>query len=402
MKRGDDTINGGGDDDRIFGGLGLDTLNGDGGDDIIAGDANNDSIDGGFGSDIIFGGDGDDTINGNAGVDFIHAQGGNDLVFGGTEIDIIRGNEGDDELHGGEGNDRLFGNDGNDRLFGEAGLDRLFGLAGNDALVGGVGTEDNRLSGGEGFDRFISASTEDVLLDRNGGDALLNFVNGSSEWTNLEIEVIDEGLDRLVAETGNTRLLIDPLSGSPLVFVKENTIPQGISLASNELVEVEDFIFNPATGSLESTPRLERRISFADWEEGVDTLSNLRILEVPRTIALGWASEEAISSVLPSQTSLFSQFLQLSTWLEDAPVVNADIFQVSGDDQSFYREDSVFAVDTQDPIGARNDLDARISPEQDFASTWQLFFTPGEEAEKQRLSQKLEQIDGLFALLAIA
>ena len=185
------------------------------------------------------------------------------------------------------------------------------------------------------------------------------------------------------------------------MFVKENTIPQGISLATNTLVEVEDVIFNPATGRLESTPRLERRISFADWPENVENLSNLRILEVPRTIALGWASQEAISAVLPSQTSFYNQFLQLSNWLEDAPVINADIFQVSGDGQSFYREDSVFAVDTQDDASARNDLDARISPEQDFASTWQLFFTPGEAAEQQRLSQKLELVDDLFSFLSI-
>jgi hypothetical protein len=196
-------------------------------------------------------------------------------------------------------------------------------------------------------------------------------------------------------------LLKDPLSGNPLVFVKENTIPQGISLATNTLVEVEDFIFNPASGRLESTPRLERRISFADWPETVDNLSNLRTLEVPRTIALGWASTEAIAAVIPSQTSFFNQFLQLSNWLEDAPVINADFFQSSGDGQSFYRQDSVFAVDTQDDPTIRNDLDARISPEQDFASTWQLFFTPGEEAEKTRLSQKLEKIGDLFSMLEI-
>ena len=170
------------------------------------------------------------------------------------------------------------------------------------------------------------------------------------------------------------------------------------------MVEVEDFIFNPETGSLDSTPRVERRITFADWDENAgDTLANnLRTLEVTRTIALGWASEEAISAVIPSQTSFYNQFLQLSGWLEDAPVVNPGFFQASGDGQHFYREDAVFAVDTQDDVLVRNDLDARINPEQDFSSTWQLFFTPGEEAEKQRLSQKLEQIDDLFSLLSNA
>jgi len=82
-------------------------------------------------------------------------------------------------------------------------------------------------------------------------------------------------------------------------------------------------------------------------------------------------------------------------------VINAGFFQSSGDGQSFYREDSVFAVDTQDDASTRNDLDARINAEQDFASTWQLFFTPGEEAEKARLSQKLELVDDLFSILAI-
>ncbi len=400
-ERGDDTINGGGDRDRIFGSFGLDTISGDAGDDVIAGGEDNDTISGGLGSDLIFAGQGDDTVSGDGGSDFIYGQAGNDFLRGGDAIDIIRGSEGDDILHGDAGNDRLFGENGDDRLFGEAGIDRLFGGNGSDALVGGTG-EANRLSGGEdgGRDRFVVAA-DDLVFDRLGGDALLRFVNGSSEWTDLEIEVIDDGLDRLVKATGNTRLLTDPLSGQPLVFVKENTIPQGTSLATNTLVEVEDFIFNPATGRLEATPRLERRISFADWPEGVGNVSNLRTLEVPRTIALGWASREAISSVLPTQTSLWNQFLRLSDWLEEAPTNNPELYSVSGDGQWFYRKDSQFAVDTQDDIADRNDLDARLNPQQDFASTWQLFFTPGEEAEKQRLSVKLEKIGDLFSMLSI-
>ena len=84
----DNTIKGGGGDDRIYGGpdpsnldpmgrgdaTNEDTLMGEGGDDMIFGGAGNDTLDGGAGNDTLVGGGGADTYRGGAGSDMIYAD----------------------------------------------------------------------------------------------------------------------------------------------------------------------------------------------------------------------------------------------------------------------------------------------------------------------------------------
>ncbi len=76
--------------------------------------------------------DGDDVIN---------AGDGNDRVFGGGGNDTIDGGQGQDRLFGGDGDDTLNGGDGDDRVFGEDGDDTLVGGPGNDRLRGGEGDD---------------------------------------------------------------------------------------------------------------------------------------------------------------------------------------------------------------------------------------------------------------------
>ena len=75
------TIMGGGGDDKIYGGPGggadstnADMLMGDGGDDMIFGGAGNDTLDGGAGNDMLNGGGWADTLRGGAGSDMIYAD----------------------------------------------------------------------------------------------------------------------------------------------------------------------------------------------------------------------------------------------------------------------------------------------------------------------------------------
>ena len=77
----DNTIMGGGGDDKIYGGPGggadstnADILMGDGGDDMIFGGAGDDTLDGGAGNDMLVGGAGADTYMGGAGSDMIYAD----------------------------------------------------------------------------------------------------------------------------------------------------------------------------------------------------------------------------------------------------------------------------------------------------------------------------------------
>src|SRR5262249_54284071 len=86
----------------MVGAANANTLNGGADDDIIYGLGGNDTINGGTGNDIIFGGGGADNLNGNARDDgFIYVIG-----------------DGGDSINGGVGNDtlRIFGSAANDTL----------------------------------------------------------------------------------------------------------------------------------------------------------------------------------------------------------------------------------------------------------------------------------------------
>jgi Ca2+-binding RTX toxin-like protein len=138
-------------------------------------------VDGGFNDDEIYGGTARDTVSGGFGKDRIFGGDGNDFLDGGWGDDLLRGGNGDDFVYGGYGNDNVGGDEGNDRLFGGSGNDFLGSLGfgprisepGDDLLVGGPG--EDRLVGGEGKDRilggtgrdhFSRADDESEMLDR--------------------------------------------------------------------------------------------------------------------------------------------------------------------------------------------------------------------------------------------
>jgi Ca2+-binding RTX toxin-like protein len=83
----------------MYGGEGIDELNGDDGNDYLQGDAGNDTLSGGENNDTLVGGDGNDTMDGG---------GGNDLLIGGADDDTMTGASGDDGFNcSGGGNDSL-------------------------------------------------------------------------------------------------------------------------------------------------------------------------------------------------------------------------------------------------------------------------------------------------------
>lgn len=165
----------------------------------VLGDAGNDVIvihntslaaiiDGGADNDFIFGSRGDDTIVGGLGSDFINANEGNNIVWGDVQNqqaldigsadsistlggnDIVYGGGGDDTLNVGDGNDYAFGGTGNDLIGGEAGNDRIYGGAGNDVVSGDAG--DDLLVGNEGDDQLLGRTGRDLIIGGNGNDQL--------------------------------------------------------------------------------------------------------------------------------------------------------------------------------------------------------------------------------------
>ena len=105
--------------------------------DVLAGDFRDNTISGGGGDDKIYGGpdpsnlpmDRDDVSND----DTLMGDGGNDMIFGGA---------GDDTLDGGAGNDMLNGGAGNDALTGGAGSDMIYADAA-DTVINGYGVDAN-------------------------------------------------------------------------------------------------------------------------------------------------------------------------------------------------------------------------------------------------------------------
>ena len=358
---GDDVIIGNNGDDFIVGGNGDDTIQGNDGNDTIGGQSGNDVINGDGGNDTIFGGDGDDNIFGGSQNDSLFGQAGSDRVLGESGIDRVVGNEGNDFLSGGFGNDFVAGNAGDDQLFGDAGIDVLRGGDGNDGLFGGT-TQNSRLFGEGGSDRFLTTGNEQII-DMGLRDVEVVFRNGSSNWTNAEIAVIDTGLQRMQLRIGNNQLAIDPIVADPIVFLKEATIPSSAaSLSLSTLEEIITPTLNLDTGDVVNTVSLERQYVFADWNENNIAANELRSLEVPRAISIAWASTDAIETVVPDNNQTFDRFTRLSLW---QTARGGEFFRISEDGTEFYRRDAAFADET-----------GRINSTQDWASAWQLFFTP--------------------------
>ena len=96
-------------------------LTGSGNADILAGDIRDNTIMGGGGDDKIYGGpnpaDAHMTNSGITNADMLHGGGGDDMIFGGAGNDILRGDAGDDMLYGGSGNDTYYGGAGSDMIF---------------------------------------------------------------------------------------------------------------------------------------------------------------------------------------------------------------------------------------------------------------------------------------------
>ena len=86
----------------------------------------------------LVGGDGDDTLQGGPQNDLIIGGAGDDVIFGDKRQDLVFAGSGNDQIYGEGGRDNLFGQDGNDAIDGGGQQDTLYGMNGADNLVGGV------------------------------------------------------------------------------------------------------------------------------------------------------------------------------------------------------------------------------------------------------------------------
>jgi len=177
---GNDTLEGFGGNDHIYGNAqtavagsadGNDQIECDAGSDYANGNAGADRIIGGGGSDRLYGGAGNDLIYGDLsdGVHYANIH-GNDHLNGNKGNDTLYGGDGDDDLRGGQDDDELHGDDGADMLGGDSGDDMLIGGGGRDWLSGGLGRDMFKFDAGEAEFGNLGAGEVETIADFTAGD----------------------------------------------------------------------------------------------------------------------------------------------------------------------------------------------------------------------------------------
>lgn len=224
---------------RIFGGLGNDTLNGSGGNDSLLGGAGNDSLLGGAGNDTLNGEAGADTMAGGANIDLYFVDNANDSVIESTaagegsndrvnatvnwtlgagqqveELVVLTaaglnltGNELDNRFYGNAGGDTLTGGAGNDTVDGRGGADSMVGGTGNDIyFVNNAGDAVIEAAGEGTFDRVYTSVDFTIAAGQEIDDVLVLAGAGSLSLTGNEFTnrlYGDAGSDTLIGNAGN-------------------------------------------------------------------------------------------------------------------------------------------------------------------------------------------------------
>ena len=179
------------------------------------------------------GGDDQDSLWGDDGTDTLAGQMGNDMLAGGAGNESLVGGEDDDSLSGDDGDDVLLGDHGNDLLSGGLGADDLAGGAGNDQLAGGADDGAADTLYGQDGDDILDLGAGDYAAGQEGADSFVlhDYVAGSPTAVISDFEM---GQDRLILiydaglhptpdvtfeedpETGDATLVLD---GVPLATV---------------------------------------------------------------------------------------------------------------------------------------------------------------------------------------
>ncbi len=245
---GDDVLDGGAGNDRMFGNGGNDTLFGGAGNDRMWGDdpsvlvsaegeeypvnsqsQGNDKLYGGDGDDTMFGGGGNDLLYGDAGTDILYGEAGEDELHGGEGDDTLRGGEDDDLLYGEAGEDKLYGGDGDDVLDGGSDNDFIQGEAGDDTLLGGEG--DDWIEGGEGNDVIEGGAGIDTQKGGEGNDTyILNAGDG---------EIIGDGYEVIEDDVG-TNTIIFKGAVSPQIIATATSNDLAIKYTSTDGIYIKN------------------------------------------------------------------------------------------------------------------------------------------------------------------
>jgi hypothetical protein len=205
----------------------------------------------------VIGSEFDDNISGNARDNTIQGRGGNDRIDGRKGMDTLSGDDGDDDLRGGAGMDAISGGGGDDLLLGNAGDDLLSGGSGDDELEGGSG--DDVLDGGSGNDTLIGVKRDLVINSIQVTEALPDVLDRTAWQLNIDEGIIaltrEDSFDSAAPEghSGAT-FTIDDLIGITLGMRYGATIPVGMDTAM-------DYKRRPFTSGALTTGRQLQQVS---------------------------------------------------------------------------------------------------------------------------------------------
>ncbi|MBC6478361.1 MAG: S8 family serine peptidase [Hormoscilla sp. GM7CHS1pb] len=152
-------------------------------------------------------------LDGLAGDDKIVAGKGDDTLFGGQGNDSLHGGHGHDSIIGGDGDNNLVGGsgDGNDTLIGGIGNNNFRGGNGDDLLIGGGGN--NIFHGGGGVDIFIpTPDGKNTIRDFENDTDLIGVEGGSS----AKLEIVSQG--------GNTSIKVGDKTQVTLLDIDSSLI----------------------------------------------------------------------------------------------------------------------------------------------------------------------------------
>jgi len=144
---------------------------------------------------LLIGGEGDDILAGSDGADYLDGGKDDDKIFGDGSHTAGGGAAGGDIISGGAGEDRIFGFKHNDILIGGSKSDILVGGSGDDILLGGPGndhleviengdtTDYDIFQGGEGDDIYLYAGTWGIssVSEKDGGGTDTIDISGVSQ-----------------------------------------------------------------------------------------------------------------------------------------------------------------------------------------------------------------------------
>ena len=199
-------IDGGNEDDFIFGYGDDDYLHGNFGADFITGGDGNDYLDGGVGDDSLFGGNDNDLFSGGAGADVLSGGDGNDMVLytggptGGVSVNLMSGKgsgadaEGDkldsiENVYATAYSDNLIGSNVANTLLAGGGHDYIEGLDGNDNIDAGEGND--QVAGGAGADTIEGGSGIDALSYYNSASGVyVSLASGQGQGGEAQGDVI--------------------------------------------------------------------------------------------------------------------------------------------------------------------------------------------------------------------